>query len=224
MLNPFFDSPDWLGPNATVEGTLHLRREGSRDWEAEFSGSLHEIDLTRLVGRRFPRHRLTGRGRLLIASARWGPRPGRGPGWIEARGEILAGPGSIGLSLLRSLAIEMRFRLSPRLARLDPRTTETEFHAMGLSFDMRPDGEIRLAGALGDGSPPDVVLTGMMGPMAAAPPETSSVHGLIKTLFPIADATPGTLVPLTPESSVLLSLPVPPSKDPKVRRASAGNE
>ena len=40
VLNPFFDAGDWLGANATVEGTLQLRRAGSADWEATFSGRL----------------------------------------------------------------------------------------------------------------------------------------------------------------------------------------
>ncbi len=35
------------------------------------------------------------------------------------------------------------------------------------------------------------------------------MHGLIKTLFPESSADPGVLVPLTAESQVLLSLPVP---------------
>jgi hypothetical protein len=223
VLNPFFDAGDWLGANATVEGTLQLRQAGSKDWEAAFSGSLHDIELARLIGQRFPRHRLTGRARLSVTSARWGQRPAQGPGWIEAKGELLAGQGSIGVSLLRSLAREMQFRLSPRLTHLDLRKTELEFRALGLAFDLRPDGEIHLAGALGAESPPEAVLAGAISPLASAPQGTVSVHGLIKTLFPIADASPGVLVPLTPESSVLLALPVPPEADSKVRRAAVGN-
>jgi hypothetical protein len=223
VLRSFFDAGDWLGENATVEGTLQLRQAGSGDWEGAFTGSLHDIELDRLIGRRFPRHRLTGRGRLSVTTARWGHRPGQGPGWIEAKGELRAGQGSIGVSLLDALAREMRFRLSPRLARLDPRRSEVEFRALGLTFDLRPDGEIHLAGALGTDAPPDAVLEGMTTPLASAPLGTVSVHGLIKTLFPVADASPGVLVPLTPESSVLLALPMPPEADSKVRRAAVGN-
>ena len=59
-------------------------------------------------------------------------------------------------------------------------------------------------------------------PLASAPQGTASVHGLIKTLFPVADANPGVLVPLTPESSVLLSLPVPPDAASSARRGRRG--
>jgi hypothetical protein len=117
----------------------------------------------------------------------------------------------------------MQFRLSPKLTHVDLRKTELEFRALGLAFDLRPDGEIHLAGALGAESPPEAVLAGAISPLASAPQGTVSVHGLIKTLFPIADASPGVLVPLTPESSVLLALPVPPEADSKVRRAAVGN-
>jgi hypothetical protein len=223
VLSPFFPTEEWLGAAATVEGLLELRRAGSRDWEAAFSGSLHDIELAGLVGRRFPRHRLAGRARLLITTARWGPRPGQGPGWIEARGELLSGRGAIGVPLLEAMAREMRFRLSPRLSHRDPRRTEVDFDALGLAFEMRADGEIRLAGALGAEAPHDAVLAGATGPIASAPQGSASVHGLIKTLFPVADASPGVMVPLTTESSVLLALPVPPGTPATVRRPAAGN-
>jgi hypothetical protein len=223
VLNPFFDAGDWLGANATVEGTLQLRRAGSEDWEATFSGSLHDIELARLVGGRFPRHRLSGRARLAVSTARWGARPGQAPGWIEVKGELLSGQGSIGVPLLGSLAREMKFRLSPKLANLDTRRTELDFRALGLAFDMQPNGEIHLAGALGAELPPDAVLAGVTSPMASAPQGTASVHGLIKTLFPVADANPGVVVPLTPESSVLLSLPVPPGTASRRRKTVDGN-
>ncbi len=38
VLNVFFDADDWLGTEAKVEGTVSLRQEGSRDWEARLSG------------------------------------------------------------------------------------------------------------------------------------------------------------------------------------------
>ena len=88
---------------------------------------------------------------------------------------------------------------------------------------MRTSGEIHLAGDLGAEFPPDAVLAGVTSPLASAPQGTASVHGLIKTLFPVADANPGVLVPLTPESSVLLALPVPPDAASSARRAAAGN-
>jgi hypothetical protein len=209
VLNVFFDADDWLGADAKVEGTLSLRQAGSRDWEAEFQGELLDIDLGKLVGRRFPHHRLTGRGRASIRKARWAERSDQGLGWAEAKGELVVGNGSIGVGLFDSLAREMKFRPSSRLAHLDPRKTEIEFRTLGLSFAMESSGEIQIGGALGSEFAPDVVLAGATTPLLLSPQGTASVHGLIKTLFPVLGTDTGVLVPLTPESQVLLSLPVP---------------
>ena len=122
VLDVFFDSAGWLGPRAKVEGTLASSQIGAADWEAEFQGNLIDVDLSTLVGERFPRHHLSGRLGVALQSARWGDRPGQGTGWREARGELIAGTGSIGVDLLDALAREMKFRLSPRVTRLDPRT------------------------------------------------------------------------------------------------------
>lgn len=223
VLAPFFEADDWLGPKATVDGELKLTRAGRNDWEIQFAGSLHEIELARLVGRRFPRHRLSGRARLSISSARWGQRPGQGPGWIALRGELVAGQGSIGGSLLDALGREMSFRISPRVAARDRSRAELGFRALGLAFDVEPNGEIHLAGALGAEYPPDVVLAGLTSPLASAPAGTASVHGLIKTLFPVAEAQPGELIPLTPGSRVLLALPAPAHASRSARRLPVGN-
>ncbi len=209
VLNVFFDAEDWLGADAALEGTLTLRQTGSRDWEAEFRGELFDLDLAKLIGRRFPRHRLTGRGRLKIDTARWGDRPGQGPGWFDAKGELSAGPGLIGVDLVDALAREMKFRPSPRLAHIDPRKSDIEFRALGLAFTMQPSGEIDIAGSLGAEFPPDAVLAGPTTALLAAPQGTASVLGLIKTLFPVSQAARGALVPLSAETHVLLSLPIP---------------
>jgi hypothetical protein len=223
VLNVFFDADDWLGAEAKVEGMLSLRQSGTRDWEAEFQGDLLDVDLGKLVGRRFPRHRLSGRGRIAIRSARWGARPDEGSGWVEARGDLLVGHGSIGVSLIDALAREMKFRPSPRLAHLDPRKTEIDFRALGLSFAMQPDGEIQIAGALGAEFPPDVVLVGATTPLLSAPQGAASVHGLIKTLFPVFASDTRVLIPLTSESHVLLSLPVPRAPNSNSRQTVDGN-
>ena len=104
ILNVFFDAEDWLGSEANVTGTLSLRQSGSTEWKAEFHGELLDVDLARLIGRRFPRHRLTGRARLAFEAASWGQRPGgQGPGWVEIKGELVAGQGSIGVDFLEAL-------------------------------------------------------------------------------------------------------------------------
>ena len=211
VLDPYFDSTDWLGPAAKVEGTLSLRQTGARDWEADFQGDLLDVDLAALVERRFPSHRLNSLARVTIKSARWAERPGQGFCWVEARGELNTGPGTIGLGLLRALASEMQFRLSPKLAKLPPTRSDLDFRALGVAFEMTRDGEIRLDGGLGNEFAPDVVLVNQTSPLAYAPQGAANVRGLIKMLFPVDEAQPGLMVPLTPASSLLSSvLPVPP--------------
>jgi len=223
VLGVFFDAEDWLGSQAKVDGLVSLRQAGSRDWEAEFQGELLDVDLAKLVGRRFPRHRLAGRARVVIQQARWGQRPSQSSGWVDVKGELSAAHGSIGIDLIDALAREMKFRRSPRLVSLDARKTEVDFRALGLSFAMESSGEIHVAGALGAEFPPDAVLAGATTPLLSAPQGTASVHGLIKTLFPVSQATSGVLVPLTAESQVLLSLPVPQGASPTTRQTVDGN-
>jgi hypothetical protein len=223
VLDVFFETGEWLGAGAKVEGTLSLGQHGAREWEAEFQGNLLDVDLATLVGKRFPRHRLAGPARVAVEKARWGDRPGQGPGWIEAKGELVATQGTVGVELCTALAREMRFRLSPRMARLDPRKTEIEFRSIGMAFDMRQNGEIHLAGALGSEFSPGAVLVSGTSPVVFAPTGTASVHGLIKTLFPVADSPPGVMVPLTSESRVLLCLPVPREIASKAGRTLGGN-
>ena len=163
------ETGEWLGARARIEGTLALSQRGTGDWEAEFQGNLLEVDLATLVGKRFPRHRLGGPARVAIHTARWGDRPGQGPGWIEAKGELVATQGTVGVDLCNALAREMRFRLAPRMARLDPRKTELEFRSLGMGFDMQPSGEIHLSGALGSEFTPDAVLVSGTAPLVFAP-------------------------------------------------------
>jgi hypothetical protein len=160
---------------------------------------------------------------VAIRKARWADRPDQGFGWAEASGDLLVGSGSIGVDLINALAREMKFRPSPRLIHLDPRKTEIDFRALGLSFAMQPGGEIQIAGAVGAEFAPDVVLAGATTPLLSAPQGTASVHGLIKTLFPVMGADTGVLIPLTAESQVLLSLPVPRGTGSKARQTVDGN-
>jgi hypothetical protein len=222
-LNMFFDADDWLGTDAKVEGTVSMRQEGSREWESLFQGELLDVDLARVVGRRFPRHRLTGRARVAIKQAKWGQRPSQGPGWVDVQGELLAGQGSIGVNLVEALAREMKFRKSPRLASIDSHKTEVDFRALGFSFEMKSSGEIQIAGALGAEFAPETVIAGPTTALVSAPLGTASVHGLIKTLFPVTQVSSAVMVPHTAESQVLLSLPVPAGPVSTTRQTVDGN-
>jgi hypothetical protein len=201
-LDPFFASADWLGPKARVQGTLSLRQDGGKAWEAEFQGALTDVDLSGLVGRWSPTHRLAGRGRVEIASARWADR------WVQAEGTLSTGPGTISVDLLRALKQEMNFRVS---GAIEAKDSDVEFQGLGLKFAMTPDGEIRLGGGLGTAYDPNVVLVhaSRYAPLAYAPEGAANVLGLIKTLAP-SDPGAEVLVPFTPESQVLQRcLPVP---------------
>jgi hypothetical protein len=209
VLDAFFDSSSWLGDAARVDGRVTLRQRDGKDWDAEFQGHLVDIDLETMIGRRFPHHRLVGLARLAVKSARWTELSSQGRGWAEAEGELTAGQGSIGVDLLQAMSRQLKFRISPRLSRLDPNHRVIDFHKLGLAFAIRPDGEIALNGALGSEFSPDTVLAGLSSPIIFAPQGTASVPGLIKTLFPVDSERSSVLVPLTSRSKVLLYLPVP---------------
>ena len=209
-LAPFFDADDWLGSRASVLGELELKQAGAGGLQARFTGSIHEIDLGVLVGKRFPGQRLSGRAHVAITTARWGDRGDQGPGWLEAKGELIGDSGSIGVPLLDALTREMRFRPSARLKTQTLRKPDVDFRALGLAFAINSEGEIHLEGALGSEFAPDVVLAGATMPLMSAPPGAASVHGLIKTLFPTPALDSSVLVPLTARSRPLFALPVAP--------------
>ena len=224
MLNVLFDAEDWLGNEAKVLGTLNLKAARSTEWMADFQGEILDLDLARLVERRFPRHHLTGRARVAIEKATWGQRPGgQGPGWLEVKGELRVGQGAIGVALLESLAREMRFRPPARRPHADPRKSDVDFRSLGLSFAIHANGEIQITGALGAEFPPDAVLAGASSALLSAPQGTASVHGLIKTLFPVSVNNAGVLIPLTTESQALFSLPLPVGAESPARRTLDGN-
>lgn len=222
-LGMFFDAREWLGPRATVEGELELKQAGVGGLEARLTGTLYDIDLGVLVGKRFPGQRLSGRARLAITTARWGDRGAQGPGWLEAKGELTAESGSIGVSLLEALTREMRFRPSSRIRVQGPRKTDVDFRAMGLAFAINALGEIHLRGSLGSEFAPDVVLAGATSALLSAPQGAASVHGLIKTLFPTPAYDASVLVPLTAWSRPLLALPVAPGAAPGGSTSVDGN-
>ncbi len=207
VLSPFFEVENWLGNSAKLDGSLTLSRRTAAPWEAEFRGDIHGIDLASVVGRRFAGHRLTGISRLSMEVVKWAERPGgQGPGWIEARGALSAGPGSISVGLLEAMKSRMQFRLdSP----IEPGKTDMEFQGLGLRFAMNAEGELSLRGGLGADFSPDAVLVQghRVKPLARAPEGVANVRGLWNTLIP---ATPESLAPAVPEMHSLGALPLPP--------------
>lgn len=209
LLSPFFDPESWLGSLAKMDGTITLERREGHDWVAEFRGMFENVDLSSIVGHRFAGHRLSGKGRIAIEKARWADRgAGQGTGWIEARGTLLSGPGTISVGLLRALESRMHFRLgSP----IDPEKRDLAFQALGLTFAMDAQGDLKITGALGHEYMPDAVF--VQGnrplPLARAPEGLASVRGLWNTLIP---ATVEVMAPAVSEANVLRSLPLPSSR------------
>jgi hypothetical protein len=207
VLAPFFDTENWLGGEATLEGTLELTRTGVNGWDAKFRGELTNVDLAAVVERRFAGQRLAGEARITFETAHWGERPdGQGPGWIEARGRLTSGPGSISAGLLESLRSQMQFRLSERPNLADQ--PDVEFQGMGLAFAMTAVGELSVKGAMGPEYAHDAVIVqgNHTQPLARAPEGVANVRGLWNMLIP---ASADTLAPAVPESQPLRWLPLP---------------
>ena len=210
VLDPLFDAVGWLGEDAKVEGTLTLRQDGAKDWEADFQGNLLDIDLGEVVAKRCPYHQIHGTARLGVTSAHWAERPGQGYGWVSVKGELNSGPGSIGFGLLNALNRERMFRSAPKVTRIvSSGSTNIDYRALAFAFTMTSDGEIQLRGGLGNEFADDVVMVSNNAPLAFAPEGAANVRGLIKSLVPVAAVDEGLLVPLTEKSKLLMALPVP---------------
>jgi hypothetical protein len=218
VLDVFFDSAEWLGSNARVQGALTLRQAGSADWQAEFAGDLVDVDLKTLFERRFPRHRMTGLAHLGIKGARWANRPGQGFGWSSAEGELTVGSGTIGIELLQALASEMKFRQASSRP-IAARSPDVPFGALGFTFNLTPDGEIALGGGFRNQFAPDDILVAEDRPFFKAPSGAANVRGLLKTLFPTGAEA---LAPVTADSQLVSRyLPLPPGV--AARTATRGN-
>jgi hypothetical protein len=212
VLDLFFGSEQWLGRDARVEGELVLSQSGTADWEAKFRGALIDVDLGALVGHLAPQHRMAGLARIRLESAHWADQPGRGSGWTDARGDVLAGPGRIGPDLLRALQAQLKFRVSDKV---DFPRRDCEFQSLGLAFALTRDGELRFAGALGAESAPGAVIIQdqRVRPLLSAPEGVATVAGLIRTLVPQSASRPELLVPASFESQVIQRyLPAPSSR------------
>ena len=218
VLDAFFDSTAWLGRSARAQGAITLKQAGSGPWSAEFAGDLFDVDLKTLFERRFPRHRMTGLAHLAVRRARWSDRPGQGPGWSAAEGELAAGQGSIGLDLLRALAGEMKFRPARPI---DDRHPDVSFTALGFTFALTPDGEIALGGGFRNQFGTEDILVLDDRPIFRAPSGSANVRGLLKTLYPGDNET---LAPVTADSQLLSRfLPLPPGVAARASARLEGN-
>lgn len=218
MLEPIFDARGWFGERAKVQGTLELKRVESQPWQAQFAGTLNQVDLAAMVNGRFGLHRLSGIGQIDIRTARWSDRAGQGPGWSEIEGDLTAGPGKASHGLVLGMGQQMRFRLANSLHKPTEPGHEVEFGSLGLRFHLSDDGRIRFDGACGPDFAPDIVAVSAAAkpaPIMAAPTQEANVRGLIKTLFPVNLAQTELLVPTTRESQSFQRLLPMPASDPE---------
>ncbi|MFM7591621.1 MAG: hypothetical protein ACKO85_07485, partial [Isosphaeraceae bacterium] len=214
LISPLFDTAGWFGEKSQISGRLILIQVEDMPWQAEFSGTIDQIDLSRTVTGRFGPHRLSASGRAHIIKAQWGSRPGQGSGWREIQGDLTAGSGFVSHGLLLSMGQQMKFRILPEWIRASQPGETIDFTSIGLQFHLSPDGVIKFSGACGPDFGRDVVATSIIKErpkaIVAAPDSIVTVRGLIKTLFPVDFAQAELLVPSTRESQALQRyLPMP---------------
>ena len=214
LISPIFDTTGWFGEKSLLAGRLLLTQVEDAPWQAEFTGTIENIDLSRTVTGRFGPHRLSASGRAHIHKALWGSRPGQGSGWREIQGDLGAGPGVVSHGLLLSMGQQMKFRILPEWIRASKPGETIEFSSIGLQFHLSPDGTIKFSGACGPDFGRDVIATSIISQrpraIVAAPDSIVTVRGLIKTLFPVDFAQAELLVPSTRESQALQRyLPMP---------------
>ena len=117
---------------------------------------------------------------------------------------------------------EMKFRRSARLANIDSRKTEIDFLARFFVHDAVEIGGASRSPRIGGGIRPRDRDRRTHCGAAVGTLGTASVHGLIKTLFPVSQVSSSVLVPHTAESQVLLSLPVPHGTATRARQTVDG--
>ncbi len=205
-LGALTDAGAWFGVEAEVEGEfVFQKRAGADDWTMAFTGTVFDVDLNQMVGRRFAGNDLRGRATLEVARALWGPLPdGQSLGWQEVEGQLRATKGAIAPATMRSMASCLKFRLEGT-----PSSDElVSFDALGLGFHLTSDGQLRLFGRVESLASMDAVLLceGTGAAMMRAPVGVSDVRGLWKLLFPVGEDT---LVPATQDSHVMRHLPLP---------------
>lgn len=210
VLEPFFASRAWLGAEARVEGELLLERADSSEWAASFHGSLLDVDLAALAARLAPENRASGRGVIRVEASRWADQPGRGPGWVEARGTLTAGPGILGSRLARAMCDQLGFLAGGEDAGVIE--NDLEFRSIGLRFAFEADGAIHLQGGLGPEHRAGAVVVGgsSRDPSLMEPRGPVVVASLIRALVPEDPSRPDELVPARFESLIMQRhLPAP---------------
>lgn len=202
IFKPLLNLQPMLGDDAALKGKLSLEASGGR-WSGRLSGNLTEVDLERLIARRFPHH-FAGRAEVEVDRARF-----EGSKLIEASGRIHSEAGTVGGSLLVA-AVEL-LDCQPGAAPLGhlPFTSgdNYRYHDLALDFAVNEHGlrltaprDAKVAGAL-------VLNERDVAMLLESRSGMLPLIQLVKALVP--DST--VQVPATKETAALVPwLPLPP--------------
>jgi hypothetical protein len=182
-----------LGERARFCGSISAI-ETADGWSGEIAGEFKDADLQAIVSEQFP-HQLSGTANIKIESARFDD--GR---LTEARGTLIAGPGVVGQSLLRSAASQLK--LAGTATDLDREIVPYD----QLAFSFGIDASGLAIGGVCDGSTGTIVRRGETALLAESGTARRPLVALVRTLVPASELQ----VPATRESNWLIDhLPIP---------------
>lgn len=199
LFSPLCDVEGAFGAAATFSGSVWAD-ETTQGWEAELAGRFEQIDLARLVFARF-NHDLQGEATLELTDLRI-----RESQLVEAHGELAAGPGEIGVSLVQAAVAELGCRTDLNVRSLAARD-HGPYERLAFSFGIGAEG-LRLTGKCA-GYPPGVMLAGgAYSSLLVKSPEASlPVVALLRVLSPASqEQAPATAA----TRSLIPWLPMPP--------------
>ena len=191
-----------LGPEAKFQGQLKWELMLSGDWSVELGNSQFiDIELGELFDR-LP-HRFTGSANVHLNRCSVVPRKS-----INIAGSLSARNGYIGPSLLRSANRQLGFAVDAEAARID--ASDVRYDLVSFDFNLL-DQNLFLQGTCGRvggyNLPPGSVAIGMQRVLA----KSSDAEMPVVQLAHAIAAEDSEVVPITPETSGILHLFVPPA-------------
>ncbi len=144
---PWLGQFSWLGhlgDRCQFQGELTAECT-DRQWQGEVHGVLTDVDLEQLVSNRFA-HKLSGPADVTMESARFVDGQ-----LVDATGQLRAGPGVIGDSLLESATTQWRLKPSSGTIQMDKADALHRYET--LAFDFALDAkQLRIVGACAGGA------------------------------------------------------------------------
>ncbi len=176
LVFPGLQAPEQLGPEGAFRGYVWASfADGS--WSGELTGQLSRLDLRHLATQHLP-HTLSGTAEAVIERLNF-----RGGRIEEAVGTLIAGPGSIGRSLLDSARTALALRYA---ARIDTAPSILPYEQLALAYSLDSSG-ITLKGSC-QGATAGVLLADSAGPLLGEPDRPRDVAALVRALAPDGDS------------------------------------